>query len=108
MSYLCVLYVFVIMIVVTAEQLAANLESKLEEKLASLNSTIIELKSQVADVLKHANFIDEKYEEMQCKVENYEKKLKEVNEENKVFKTSVRALEENFSLLSDSYNDLEQ
>jgi predicted nuclease with TOPRIM domain len=41
-------------------------------------------------------------------VENYEKKLKEVNEENKVLKTSVRALEENFSLLSDSYNDLEQ
>jgi hypothetical protein len=55
------------MTVVTAEQLAANLESKLEEKLVPLNSTIIELKSQVADVLKHANFIDEKYEEMRCK-----------------------------------------
>ena len=96
------------MTAVTAEQLAAILESKLEEKLAPLNSTIIELKSQVAEVLKHANFIDEKYEEMRCKVENYEKKLQEVNDENKVLKTSVRALEENVSLLSDSYNDLEQ
>ena len=84
------------MTAVTAEQLAAILESKLEEKLAPLNSIIFELKSQVADVLKHANFIDEKYEEMRCKVENYEKKLKKVNEENKVLITSVRSLGETF------------
>ena len=78
---------------VTAEQLSKILDAKLEEKLASLNSTVLNLRKSLDEVINHTKFVDAKYDDLLEKIAKNDDERKALWIENKSLKLAVQSLE---------------
>ena len=77
----------------TTEQLTTILVEKLDEKLAPLNSTVVELRKSLNEAIKHVKFVDAKYDDLLKKMKKGDEDRKALWTENKTLKLSVQTLE---------------
>ena len=68
------------------EQLTTILVEKLDEKLAPLNSTIVELRKSLDKAIKHVKFVDAKYDDLLKKMKKGDEDRKALWTENKTLK----------------------
>ena len=78
---------------ITTEQLTTILVEKLDEKLAPLNSTVVELRKSLDEAVKHVKFVDAKYDDLLKKMKKGDEDRKALWTENKTLKLAVQTLE---------------
>lgn len=83
---------------ITTEQLSTILVEKLDEKLAPLNSTVVELRKSLDEAIKHVKFVDAKYDDLLKKMKKDEDR-KALWTENKTLKLAVQTLEKQHASL---------
>jgi len=82
---------------IITEQLSTILVEKLDEKLAPLNLTVVELRKMLDEAIKHFKFVDAKYDDLLKKKDDEDRKA--LWTENKTLKLAVQTLEKQHASL---------
>ena len=83
-------FLYARMSTITTEQLTTILVEKLDEKLAPLNSTVVELRKSLDEAIKHVKFFDAKYDDLLKKMRKGDEDRKALWTENKTLKLAVQ------------------
>ena len=81
--------------------LDAKLDEKFEQKLTPLSDTISQIKEKVEEAMKHIQFVNAKFDEISVNIAA-------VSKENKILKTTVRAMEASSRSVTRELNELQQ
>ena len=88
-------FLYTRMSTIRTEQLTNILVEKLDEKLAPLNSTVVELRKSLDEAIKHVKFVDAKYDDLPKKMKKGDEDRKALWTENKTLNCQFRLWKSN-------------